>query len=251
MIGLTSISFRSFTRKEIVSLAKEAGLDGIEWGSDVHVPAGDQAAALEAVRLTQEAGLAVTSYGSYMKAGEKEAEETEFGRLLDSAAILNAPVIRVWAGTKSPSQAEDETRQRVRDSLSRFVEMARPYGIKVATEYHRNTLTENADSAVWLLDQVPGLYTYWQPNPEIPFQENLTELKRVRPRLLNVHVFQWTGKENVRHPLQEGMEEWKAYVSAACAETALPHDFLLEFVMNDQREQCLKDAAVLRQIVEI
>lgn len=38
MLGLTSISFRGKTCTEVIGLAKKAGLDGIEWGGDVHVP---------------------------------------------------------------------------------------------------------------------------------------------------------------------------------------------------------------------
>ena len=36
--GLVSITFRKLTVEKIIELVKEAGLQGIEWGGDVHVP---------------------------------------------------------------------------------------------------------------------------------------------------------------------------------------------------------------------
>ena len=45
--GLVSITFREKSPEEIVGLVVEAGLDGIEWGGDVHVPHGDLAKARE------------------------------------------------------------------------------------------------------------------------------------------------------------------------------------------------------------
>ena len=63
--GVTSVSFRQHTPQQIIAAAAAAGLDGIEWGADVHVPAGDLAAAEQVRQLTQAAGLEVLSYGGY------------------------------------------------------------------------------------------------------------------------------------------------------------------------------------------
>ena len=43
--GLVSISFRSKSVEEIALAARDAGLEAIEWGGDVHTPHGDIAAA--------------------------------------------------------------------------------------------------------------------------------------------------------------------------------------------------------------
>ena len=39
--GLVSVTFRKLEPAEIVDLVKQAGLQGIEWGGDIHVPHGD------------------------------------------------------------------------------------------------------------------------------------------------------------------------------------------------------------------
>ena len=39
--GLVSVSFRKESPEAIVAAAAQAGLQGIEWGGDIHVPCGD------------------------------------------------------------------------------------------------------------------------------------------------------------------------------------------------------------------
>ncbi|MEL7086971.1 MAG: hypothetical protein AAGL98_00775 [Planctomycetota bacterium] len=63
--GLVSVTFRKLTPTQICELAADAGLQGIEWGGDVHVPAGDVGAAKAVAALTRARGLAVAAYGSY------------------------------------------------------------------------------------------------------------------------------------------------------------------------------------------
>ena len=96
--GLVSISFRQHTPREIVQAAAAAHLQEIEWGSDVHVPPGDTAAARETEALTVDSGLRTAAYGSYYRLCSTPADE--FGRILETAEILGAPVIRIWGGTK-------------------------------------------------------------------------------------------------------------------------------------------------------
>ena len=250
MIGLTSITFRRLTPWEIIDLAVKAGLDGIEWGSDVHVPPGQPELAAKVAHACTAEDLTVTSYGSYFKAGQAEDPSEEIEARLVSAKALGAPVIRVWAGEKSPKEADAAYRKRVEDALRMFIDRAAEEGIRIATEYHRRTLTENVESALQLLEAVPGLMTYWQPNPDISDAENLGELRQVLPYLVNVHVFQWTAPGNVRHPLAEGRDIWTQYIQMAQTGPAAEHHYLLEFVQGDRPAQCIEDAQVLKAMVK-
>jgi len=63
--GLVSITFRKLSPEQIIELVRKAGLSGIEWGGDIHVPHGDIARAKEVKSMTKEAGLRVAVYGSY------------------------------------------------------------------------------------------------------------------------------------------------------------------------------------------
>ncbi|HNC24059.1 MAG TPA: sugar phosphate isomerase/epimerase, partial [Opitutaceae bacterium] len=96
--GLVSVTFRALTPTQIVALVRQAGLRGIEWGGDIHVPHGNLARAREVREMTQEAGLSVAAYGSYYRAAQSEADGLAFEHVRATAVELGAPTIRVWAG---------------------------------------------------------------------------------------------------------------------------------------------------------
>ena len=64
MTGLTSITFRQLTVEQIVELVQQSGLDGIEWGGDVHVKPGEEALAREGVSIMVCAGTGCIAGGS-------------------------------------------------------------------------------------------------------------------------------------------------------------------------------------------
>ena len=84
--GLVSVSFRQKTPEEIIALVEQCGLDGIEWGGDVHVTPGDTENAGRIGDLTRQAGLEVLAYGSYFRPGEQRA--AAFAPVLASAKAL-------------------------------------------------------------------------------------------------------------------------------------------------------------------
>jgi len=94
--GLVSITFRSLSPKHIIDLAAEAGIEGIEWGSDVHVPHGNPALAKELAKMTKDAGLCTAAYGSYYRVGGEPVDM--FPRIVEAAVALETKIIRVWAG---------------------------------------------------------------------------------------------------------------------------------------------------------
>ena len=240
--GLTSVTFRQKSVEEIISLVKKAGLTGIEWGGDVHVPAGNIENAAEIGRKTREAGLEVLSYGSYYMGGEDE----DFEAVLATAKALGAPMIRIWAGRKT---YEDSTPEEFKDLAARFrtaAEMAKKEGIKIAFEYHRYTATQTKEGALAMLKEVNDdhLFTYWQPNPEITQEEQLAEIEMLRSFITTIHVFYWTGHHD-RHELSEGTDRWMDYLKRI-GEDGQPHDLILEFVVDDSAEMFFADAETLK-----
>jgi len=232
-LGLTSVTFRKLGFQEIINITCSCGLDGIEWGGDVHVPPGDLRHAEEVRLATIQAGLDVLSYGSYYKLGGDEP----FEPVLETALVLRTGTIRVWAGTQFDLAIED---------AQRIADMAKIHDITIAFEYHRNTLTETSEGALSLLQSVArdNVRTYWQPNPELTHENNLAELAAVSPYLENMHVFHWT-RHGRRLPLRAGVGEWQAYLR-----TARPKAAILEFVKDDDPAQCMKDAQTLRRLCD-
>src|SRR4051812_33893599 len=109
--GLVSVTFRQLSPPQIVDLAHKAQLQTIEWGADIHVPAGDLVRAREVRGMTVDAGLSITSYGSYFRAGEDDP--ADFSPVLESAQALGALSIRIWAGRRGSANAVAEYRQQL------------------------------------------------------------------------------------------------------------------------------------------
>ncbi len=250
--GLVSVTFRGLRPRRVVELANRAGLAAIEWGGDVHVPHGDTATAREVGAMTRNAGLAVSAYGAYYRAGESELRGLAFGAVLDTALALEAPLIRVWAGERSPADADAQYRARVVADTRRIAALAAAAGIRLACEYHSRTLTETLESATALMAAVAhdNLALHWQPPAQASPAECLASLTTVLPYLANLHVFHWVDAagERQRRPLAEGRTDWMRYLRLA-AGTGRPHDALIEFVADDDPACFLRDAAVLRECV--
>jgi sugar phosphate isomerase/epimerase len=244
--GLVSITFRKLSPAEIVSLVRKAGLRGIEWGGDIHVPHGDIERAREVRAMTAESGLRVAAYGSYYRAGWSEANGLPFRRVLDSALELGAPSIRVWPGVKGSADVDEAGRWAVIEDLRRIAEMAGQVGVRVATEFHGSTLTDTNESASQLLVEVdhPNLHTGWQPHNGEATADCVEGLQAVAPRLDNIHVFHWWPTSADRHPLADGTERWAEFWRVL---RTLPGErfALLEFVPGDTEAAFLRDAATL------
>lgn len=247
--GLVSITFRQLTPAAIVELVCRAGLRGIEWGGDVHVPHGDLARAKEVRQLTEQAGLTVPAYGSYYRAGRSEDEGLPFAKVLASAVELGTPLIRIWAGAAGSDVTDEEAHAPIVADLRRIAELAARAGVRVAAEFHGNTLNDTNAAADRLLREVahPNFYSYWQPLTDMSDAVCLEGLAALRPRLAHVHVFQWRTYRD-RQPLAEGRERWAKFFQSAAA---APGDryAMLEFVRDDAPEYFLGDAATLKSLL--
>lgn len=243
--GLVSVTFRQLTPSAIIDLVKHAGLDGIEWGGDVHVPHGDLAQARQVRQQTLDAGLHCAAYGSYYRVGH--ADTGPFATVLATAVALGAPSIRVWAGKQGSASADAAYRTLVIEDSHHIASLAADAGLPVVYEFHANTLTDSSAAARSLLESVahPNLTSYWQPPRGASVADNLAGLDAVLPWLYNVHVFNWHMTTGARLPLHEGEPAWLCYLAKIA--TAQRDLFaMLEFVADDAPENFLRDAATLK-----
>jgi hypothetical protein len=232
--GLVSVTFRQLSPAEIVDLAAANGMAAIEWGGDVHVPAGAHDIARETAARCADAGIAIEAYGSYYRAdGEADGD---FGPVLSTALALGSPRIRVWAGSAGSDRAA------VVADLARVAGLAAVEGVEVAVEYHADTLTDTLDSALDLFAAVPSLRSYWQPPVGSTVEEALKAVPALEP--VAAHVFSWAD-DGTRLPLAARADLWWPVLDALAT---LPGDrhVLLEFVRDDAPGAFAEDAAVLR-----
>lgn len=271
--GLCSVTLREQSTAEVLRLAAAAGLARIEWGSDHHAPPpvlhttrAETERSLESLRAlgeaTHQAGLSVSSYGSYHRAGVSDPEEIT--TLLAAATALGAPRIRVWAGNQptlpasasavahlaTEAPATTETWVRVSRSLASLCDQAADRDLEVALEFHPNTLTDTAAGTRELLERADraNLSSYWQPQPGQPAEAALADLKSLSTKVSAVHVFSWWPTiERLR--LSARADLWEpalAYVARQLPEA----DLLLEFVPHDDPALLAPEAQTLRRWVE-
>ncbi|MGN0746949.1 MAG: sugar phosphate isomerase/epimerase family protein [Aristaeellaceae bacterium] len=239
--GVVSATFRSLPAGEVIRLAAENRLEAVEWSENAHVMPGDPEGAARLRHDTEAAGLAVAAYGSYYRLGEYDDPEETFRRSLVSAVALGAPTLRVWAGVKPSAEADEAYRARLAREAARIADMASQEGVKVAFEWHKNTLTDTNASALRLLADAnsPNLYCLWQPTVALSPAERVEGIRLLGDRLVNYHVYSWP--DGKRGPLNAA--EWKLYLDAAVCGGS--HFALMEFVRGDTPEQFAEDAARL------
>ena len=244
--GLVSVTFRKLSPPEIIDLVVQAGLDGLEWGGDVHVPHGDLAQAAEVRAMTVDAGLTVAAYGSYYRVGHSETGP--FEAILETALALGAPRIRVWPGNRGSEAADADYWAQVVADSRRIADLAAEAAITIVYEFHANTLTDTNDSARKLLETVahPNVKTYWQPPRYSKPDYNLRGIEMVAPWLDGLHLFTWHTEIGERLPLADGADHWAQYLASVAT---LERDMfaLLEFVVDDDPVQFLQDAATLKE----
>lgn len=248
--GLVSVSFRKNTVEEIITLVKESGIDGIEWGGDIHVPAGNIEKAVYTKKLCEENGIEISAYGSYYKVGEYgDKYKEEFAKVLDTAVALGAPIIRVWAGVKGSNETTEEKRRQIISESNAISELSAEKNIKVAFECHMNTLTDDYRSALALLNEIKSdnIYMYWQPNQSKDVEYNLKAAEVLSPFTTNIHVFNWPDI-NTRLPLCEAEELWIKYLSFFNDEKT--HYCALEFMPDGSTTSLEKESRTLNNILK-
>lgn len=245
--GMCSVTLRREPALTVLDVAARAGLRRVEWGSDVHVPPGDTRAAADVRDAGRDRGVEVASYGSYYRAGSDPADD--FPAVLASAVALGAPRIRIWAGTLGSAQASADQRRAVVTATRAAAEQAADAGVTLAFEYHSDTLTDTADSALRLLADVdhPAVRTYWQPPLDLPDAAAVADLRQVLPWVDAVHVFSWWPRYQ-RLPLTARDRLWRD-VFAELRGTGRDFDTLLEFVVDDDPARVATEAASLAQLI--
>lgn len=241
-LGLCSVTFRRLPAAEVARRAADAGLEVIEWGADVHAPAGEPDTVRAVREATDRYGMACCSYGSYFRA--TPGELAGFPAVARAAVLLGAPRIRVWAGATGSRSARPEERRETVSCLREAARIAADHGLGLAPEFHGGTLTDTVASTARLLDEVgaDNVRTYWQPPLDTPGEEALAGLASLADRVCAVHAFSWWPGNN-RLPLADRSDLWTAALGLLDGRGV---EALLEFVPGDDSAVLDREAATLR-----
>ncbi|KAB0681355.1 sugar phosphate isomerase/epimerase family protein [Aureimonas leprariae] len=249
--GLCSVTFRRLAPESVLQLAAEAGIAAIEWGGDVHVPPGDRETAARVGRLTREAGLRVSSYGSYL--APPDASPDAVRDVFEVAEALGCRHVRIWPGRRDRPSADyaPEERRAAIDAIRQVGDEAAARGLTIGLEYHPNSLTDELASARDLMAEIdaPNVFLYWQPSPGIGMEAALAEIAAIGGAVCHLHVFAWDAARN-RYPLATQGDEWRRYFAALPERRWQEPCFaMLEFVENDDPASFERDAETLRALL--
>lgn len=262
-VGLCTVTFRRLDVGEVAELAAASGVEALEWGGDVHVPEGDRRAAAAAAALSADLGLGVASYGSYLFLDAHLDRRLDV--VLDTALELGSPAVRVWCppvrdapGGPVPGDGSEGDGtvawSALVDAAARAEAAARELGLVLYLEFHGGGATASVPAVVDLLEQVPGLWTGWQPPYWAPrtAAEEVADLGALTGRLLHVDVYEWDA-DGTRRPLGDGRSVWatrlraaSGAVGAARAAGLRPAAFI-EFVPDDDPAALAVEAATLAE----
>lgn len=245
--GICSVTFRDKSAEEIIKLAKDADLQAIEWAGDAHVPISNKEHAERIGKLTRDAGLDVSSYGSYFYAGSGDP----FEPYIETTRALGTNAIRVWAKKMDFKKEvnkinEDEFAVVVKD-LKLAAKKAHAFDISLHIEWHQGTYTDSTESALRLLNEIDegNVFLYWQPLAYLSPNECLKQIKDLGDAISNVHVFHW-DEERKRHPLADGTDEWQAYINQVETHSSTDHYYLMEFVKDNADAQFAEDLEIFK-----
>lgn len=185
-IGFTSTSFRQIKSIEkIVKIASESGADCIEWGGDIHIK--DIPSAQKAKKLCDEAGIEISSYGSYYRVGSKKTDEWK--NICEIAHAMGADSIRVWLGHRDSEITDDGTYLQLVEDGKAICSVAQKYGLTVCPECHDNTFNNNTDAFLKIRTDIScdNFKTYFQSRYK-RMEYDLDRLERTIPHIESVHI---------------------------------------------------------------
>lgn len=241
-LGMTSVTFREKSIDQVALLTKKAGLSCIEWGADRHVLPLDFDAVRNARIQMEKNELFCSSYGSYYRMIEKD--EDAFRAICKTAKSLGAGIVRAWLGRMGSAKITPEQYADLLEQTKKLSGIAAQYGQVLAFEFHGKTLNDNGEASVAFLSACAkeNVRTYWQP---LSYSDNEKNLSLVLPYLCAVHVFTWDD-EYRRYPLADGTQTWEKYLQIL-KNADISTKLIMEFVRNDDPDQFLTDAAVLKE----
>ncbi len=241
--GLVSVSFRQNTPDEILRACKACALDAVEWGSDVHAPANDPTRLRDIANRQAAMDIRCSSYGTYFRIGTHRPQDIH--PYIRAAEILGTRTLRVWCGDRASSAYDSAARTAILEDCRALAHIAEEADVVLCTEFHHGTLTDRADSVLWLTSALGSSHfkTYWQPNQFMTAQENLASAQALGPITENIHVFNWAG--SAKYPLAEGQALWLDYMAAFSQDGYA----LLEFMPDGRIESLPAEAAALQAIL--
>ena len=219
---------------QVIDLFKVIGYDGIE----VRVAADGQinsetitdeeARKIYAAAQAQgmEFSCLTSYYQNFVKMEEREDVIKKLKRVIEIAAILHCPLVRVYGGVEPFSQPGTwfcECWTRTVDGIRRTAEYAAKFGVKICIETHIGSLTMSVRDTVRLIEDVNmanvGMLLDYAWVELAGVESGAEAIRRAARHIFHVHIKDW--KLESRIPLKkqsclmgEGTVRWEEALKA-------------------------------------
>ncbi|MEW1821642.1 sugar phosphate isomerase/epimerase family protein [Arthrobacter sp. NPDC080031] len=191
------------TVPQALGLFRAAGLDAAEviYQDDYKsgLPLGDRRSAMEALKAAEGEGVPIVGLTPYTTAinslddAEWHKAVDEFRGAIDTAQLLGADRVRVYAGSWHPGDTDHAGRWgQLRKALETLAPEAQQAGVRLCVENHFGTMTQTAADTAALVREIaqPSVRVlYDQANLTFTHDENYEEAFAVQGDLIgHVHV---------------------------------------------------------------
>ncbi|OHD18577.1 MAG: hypothetical protein A2087_08730 [Spirochaetes bacterium GWD1_61_31] len=203
------------TVDQVLEAASRAGVRAVEWSCDGFIERGDTALAGQIMVKTLKAGLSVASFATLFRVGLHA--ENEFGRLLETAQMMHAPLIRLWS---APAVSGDYASRKAADQA--FIDQARRLGDQAGTlgvtlcfGVARDTVLNSWARAANLFSSIkhPFVKLSWEPAPDIAFDDSM-EIFCGLSGQIGMLVARSAAADGTIHSLCEHDDDWSQYLDA-------------------------------------
>jgi sugar phosphate isomerase/epimerase len=191
------------TVPQALDLFRAAGLDAAEviYQNDYKsgLPLGDRRAAMEALKAAETTGIPIVGLTPYTTAinsldeVEWSTAVDEFRGAIETAHLLGADRVRVYAGSWHPGDTDHTARwAQLRKALETLAPVADQAGVRLCVENHFGTMTQTAADTAALAREIahPAVRVlYDQANLTFTHDENYEQAFAVQGHLIgHVHV---------------------------------------------------------------
>ena len=214
---------------EVIELFKSIGYDGIE----VRVAADGQ---IDSEKLTDEEALKIDAaarakgmefscltsyYQNFVKMEEREDVIRNLKRVIEIAALLHCPLVRVYGGVEPFSQPGvwfNDVWSRTVDGIRRTAEYAAKFGVRICIETHIGSLTMSVRDTVRLIEDVNmanvGMLLDYAWVERAGVETGAEAIRKAARHIFHVHIKDWTLESRI--PLKkksclmgEGTVRWQ------------------------------------------
>ena len=240
-LGLCSVTFRKKSVEQVIEIAKKAGVDSIEWGADVHVKTLEDAR--KAKFLCDEAGIEISSYGSYVNSAY--FDESKWEETCKIAKEMNASSVRIWLGRKNSEETSEQEYRLLLENTVRMCYIADGYGLFVCPECHDHTFNNNTDAFLKIRKDIDSdnFKTYFQSR-YFRMEYDLDRIDRTYPYIRYVHVSYRDLKRE--QYFRKKNPDYLDILLKKFRNMNFGGTVMIEFVRYDSEKQLLSDAEKLR-----